>query len=51
MSTRGIDKGVKEDFKAAMRTQIVRWNEPIDELIIRFLKAEYELMQRGLLAM
>jgi len=50
MSTRNVDKGAKEDFKMAMRAQVARWNEPIDELIIRFLQRENELIRHSLMS-
>lgn len=48
MSTRGVDKGVKEDIKMAIRRQVTRSNEPIDSLIIKFLTRERELIYQSL---
>lgn len=48
IGTRGADKGVKEDFRQAMKAQISRSNESILNLIIQFINAErsYFLMMR-----
>lgn len=40
ISTRGADKGVKEDFKQAMKAQVARSNESILNLIIQFINSE-----------
>ncbi|KAK6644383.1 hypothetical protein RUM43_000650 [Polyplax serrata] len=48
MSTRGVDKGVKEDIKMAIRRQVTRSNEPIDAIIIKFLTRERELIYHSL---
>ncbi|XP_067014792.1 integrator complex subunit 10 [Anabrus simplex] len=48
ISTRGADKGVKEDFKMAMRRQVARSSEPLDLLIIKFLSNERELLLQSL---
>lgn len=40
IGTRGADKGVKEDFKLAMKRQVSRSNEAIDKLIIQFITQE-----------
>ncbi|KPI93815.1 Integrator complex subunit 10 [Papilio xuthus] len=40
IGTRGADKGVKEDFKQAMKTQVARCNESILNLIIQFITTE-----------
>lgn len=40
IGTRGSDKGVKEEIKQAIRRQISRSNEAMDELIIKFLTQE-----------
>lgn len=40
IGTRGADKGVKEDFKQAMRAQIARSNESVLNLLIQFITAE-----------
>ncbi|GLH03759.1 Integrator complex subunit 10 [Gryllus bimaculatus] len=49
ISTRGVDKGVKEDFKQAMKRQAARSEEPLDSLIIKFLGNERELLLHSLL--
>lgn len=48
ISTRGADKGVKEDFKLAMKRQVARSIEPLDNLIIKFLTAERDLLLQAL---
>ncbi|GLV38018.1 Integrator 10 [Carabus blaptoides fortunei] len=40
IGTRGADKGVKEDFKQAMKRQVARSNEPIETLIVQFITQE-----------
>lgn len=40
IGTRGADKGVKEDFKQAMKAQVARSNESILNLIIQFITSE-----------
>ncbi|XP_063232724.1 integrator complex subunit 10 isoform X2 [Bacillus rossius redtenbacheri] len=40
ISTRGADKGVKEDFKLAMKQQVARCREPVDDLVVKFLVSE-----------
>ncbi|XP_013133694.1 PREDICTED: integrator complex subunit 10 [Papilio polytes] len=40
IGTRGADKGVKEDFKQAMKAQVARCNESILNLIIQFISTE-----------
>jgi integrator complex subunit 10 len=44
ISTRGADKGVKEDFKLAMKRRVARSIEPLDNLIIKFLTSERDLL-------
>lgn len=48
IGTRGADKGVKEDFRQAMKAQVSRSNESILNLIIQFINSErsYFLMIR-----
>ncbi|XP_075219382.1 integrator complex subunit 10 isoform X2 [Lycorma delicatula] len=48
MSTRGVDKGAKEDFKMAMRRQTARWNENISSLVMRFITTEKDLLEHCL---
>ncbi|PSN56704.1 hypothetical protein C0J52_00031 [Blattella germanica] len=48
ISTRGADKGVKEDFKLAMKRQVARSIEPLDNLIIKFLTSERDLLLQAL---
>lgn len=48
ISTRGTDKGVKEDFKLAMKRQVARSVEPLDNLIIKFLTSERDLLLQSL---
>ncbi|CAG4944849.1 unnamed protein product [Colias eurytheme] len=40
IGTRGADKGVKEDFKQAMKTQVARCNESMLNLMIQFINSE-----------
>lgn len=40
IGTRGSDKGAKEEIKQAIRRQVLRCNEPMEELIIKFLNQE-----------
>lgn len=40
IGTRGADKGVKEDFKHAMKAQVARSNESILNLIVQFITSE-----------
>lgn len=40
IGTRGADKGVKEDFKQAMKAQLTRSNESILNIMIQFITAE-----------
>lgn len=42
MGTRGSDKGAKEDFKQAIKAQIMRSNDSILNLIIQFITQEYQ---------
>lgn len=46
ISTRGVDKGAKEDFKSAMRRQMARSNEPLEPLLIKFLTNEQDYVKR-----
>lgn len=41
IGTRGVDKGAKEDFKQAIRQQISRSNEDLDELLVQFLQQQH----------
>lgn len=40
MGTRHADKGVKEDFKQNMKTQLNRHNESCEQLIANFISSE-----------
>ncbi|XP_026745092.1 integrator complex subunit 10-like [Trichoplusia ni] len=40
IGTRGADKGVKEDFKQAMKAQVARSNESILNLMVQFITSE-----------
>ncbi|KAF5294624.1 hypothetical protein FQA39_LY02756 [Lamprigera yunnana] len=40
IGTRGADKGVKEEIKHTIKRQIARSNEPLDQLIIKFISQE-----------
>lgn len=40
IGTRGADKGVKEEIRQALKRQIARSNEPIDQLVLTFITQE-----------
>lgn len=40
IGTRGADKGAKEEIKQAIRRQVARSNENLDELLIKFITQE-----------
>ncbi|XP_075992271.1 integrator complex subunit 10 [Anticarsia gemmatalis] len=40
IGTRGADKGVKEDFKQAMKAQVARSNESVLNILTQFITAE-----------
>lgn len=42
ISTRGAGKGVKDEFRVAVKKQVSRWSEPVDETILSFFKNEKE---------
>ncbi|GBP73857.1 Integrator complex subunit 10 [Eumeta japonica] len=44
IGTRGADKGVKEDFKQAMKAQVARSNESIVNLMIHFITEEHDYL-------
>ncbi|KAK3927358.1 Integrator complex subunit 10 [Frankliniella fusca] len=46
ISTRGVDKGAKEDFKSAMRRQMARSDEPLEPLLIKFFTSEQDYVRR-----
>ncbi|KAK3107684.1 hypothetical protein FSP39_019808 [Pinctada imbricata] len=46
--TRGVNKGVKEDFKVAMEKQVSRCEENIDKLIMKFLCEERQSLLKAL---
>lgn len=46
IGTRGADKGVKEDFKQAMKTQVARCNESTLNLVIQFITSERAHLQQ-----
>ncbi|XP_054258425.1 integrator complex subunit 10 [Macrosteles quadrilineatus] len=48
ISTRGVDKGAKEDFKLAMKRQVARSVEPIDGIITSFLTEQRDLINHSL---
>lgn len=47
--TRGVNKGVKEDFKVAMEKQVARSSENLETVIRQFLLNEKELLQQNLM--
>ncbi|ESP02366.1 hypothetical protein LOTGIDRAFT_237998 [Lottia gigantea] len=46
--TRGLNKGVKEDFRATLEKQVQNLGEPIPNVIHRFLKDERDLIIKNL---
>ncbi|XP_061432065.1 integrator complex subunit 10-like [Lethenteron reissneri] len=46
--TRGVTKGVKEDFRLAMERQVSRCAEPLFTVLHRFLLSERNLLLQGL---
>ncbi|XP_041373547.1 integrator complex subunit 10-like [Gigantopelta aegis] len=42
--TRGVNKNVREDFKASLEKQLKKTNEPINQMIHTFLKEERTLL-------
>lgn len=40
VTTRNVDKGVKEDLKMTIRRQVARSEEAVDALIVKFLTQE-----------
>ena len=47
--TRGVNKGVIEDFKATLEKQIKRCNESVERVIRTFLTNEREFLLEALL--
>ncbi|XP_019620271.1 PREDICTED: integrator complex subunit 10-like [Branchiostoma belcheri] len=47
--TRGVHKGVKEDFRLAMERQVARCSEHVDTLIKKFLTEERDIILQNLL--
>ncbi|XP_066147308.1 integrator complex subunit 10 [Euwallacea fornicatus] len=48
IGTRGADKGAKEELKQAIKRQVARSNEKLDDLIINFLRNERALILQAL---
>ncbi|CAG9772960.1 unnamed protein product [Ceutorhynchus assimilis] len=48
IGTRGADKGAKEELKQAIKRQVARSNEKLDDLIINFLQNERALILQAL---
>lgn len=46
ISTRGAGKGVKEEFRSAVKKQVTRWSEPVDETMLLFFKNERESLMK-----
>lgn len=40
IGTRGVEKGVKDDFKQLLKQQITRSNDDIENLIVEFITKE-----------
>jgi len=47
ISTRGAGKGVKEEFRSAVKKQVSRWSEPVDKTILSFFKHEKESLMNA----
>ena len=47
--TRGVVKGVKEDFKVTLEKQVARCNESLEHVIRQFLVEERLMLQQNLL--
>jgi len=47
--TRGVIKGVKEDFKVTLEKQVARCNDSIERVIRQFLVDERVILQQNLL--
>ena len=47
--TRGVIKGVKEDFKVTLEKQVARCNESLEHVIRQFLVEERLMLQQNLL--
>ncbi|CAF4761491.1 unnamed protein product [Pieris macdunnoughi] len=48
IGTRGADKGVKDDFKQAMKAQVARANESVLNLMIQFITSERSYLMQVL---
>lgn len=48
IGTRGADKGVKEDFKQAMKAQVARANESLFNLMVQFITSERSYLMQVL---
>ncbi len=46
--TRGVNKGVKEDFKVTMEKQVCRSHENVETIIRQFLVEEKDLITQNL---
>ncbi|KAI4457974.1 hypothetical protein MML48_7g00014828 [Holotrichia oblita] len=49
IGTRGADKGVKEEIRQAIKTQVCRSNDALDQLIISFITKERESILQALM--
>jgi integrator complex subunit 10 len=49
IGTRGADKGAKEEIKQIIKRQVARSNENVNELLIRFITHERELIFKSLM--
>ena len=47
--TRGVNKGVTEDFKVAMERQVTRTDEQMELVMRQFLLDERDVLQQSLL--
>ena len=48
MTTRWGDKGAREDFRASMKRQMMRNNENMQQLMIRFMTQERDSILQAL---
>lgn len=45
IGTRGVDRGIKDEFRQMIRKQMARSNEDIDTLIIRYITQERTILK------
>ncbi|VVC32526.1 Integrator complex subunit 10 [Cinara cedri] len=47
ISTRGTGKGIKEDFRSAVKTQVQQYSEPIEETMLLFFMNEKKSLMKS----